>query len=204
MSPRYDDEWIARMLDVEGRLGNLTPEQLLISTGLAPNQTVVDVGCGPGFFTLPAAVVVGDLGRVYSVDIEQRMLDLVNSYAAKLGLGNVLTVYSRGGRVPLPDQIADYAICSLLLHDPTDHASRVDMAKDIRRLLREDGRLLVIEWTPQPGDDPARRLPADEMAAVLREAGLEFDDPQPLGEKQYMLVARVPAPKAATAPSPAQ
>ena len=204
MSPRYDNEWVARMLDVEGRLGKLIPEELLVSTGLALHQTVVDVGCGPGFFTLPAAVIVGDLGRVYAVDIEQRMLDLVNSYAAKLGLENVLTVYSRGGRAPLPDQIADYAICSLLIHDQPDHAGRVNMVKDIRRLLRKDGRLLVIEWTPQPDDDPARRLTADEMVAVLRDAGLEFDDPQPLGEKQYMLVARAPVPKEATASSPAR
>ena len=192
MSPRYDDDWVATMLDAESRQGELTPEELLRSAGLGEGQTVIDVGCGPGFLTLPAAAVVGRLGRVYAVDVEQQMLDLVQRRAASEGVDNIETVLSPGDLVPLEDQTGDYAICGLVLHYPDELARRVDMARDIARLLRPGGRALLIEWAPQPDDDPDQRMGPEEMATVLREAGLEGGGPKPLGEKQYTMVARRP------------
>ena len=101
MSPRYDGDWTASMLDAEGRLGSTIPEELLVGVGLSERQTVVDFGCGPGFLTVPAAKVVGPLGRVYAVDIEQRMLDVVEARAADAGVENVSAVLSPGGKTPL-------------------------------------------------------------------------------------------------------
>ena len=189
MSPRYDKEWLAGMLDTEGRLGTTRPEELLVATGLGERQIVVDVGCGPGFLTIPAAMVVGPHGQVYAVDVEPKMLDLVNSKAAASKLENIITVLSSGQNVPLADHVADYAICALLLHDRPDFESRADMARDIVRLVQPGGHILVIEWVPKTGDDRSRRLTPEETAAVLHEASLVFEGPHPLGEKQYMMVA---------------
>ena len=86
MSPRYDAEWIGNLLDTERRLGGVGPEEFLKNAGLRSGDTVVDVGCGPGFMTLPAAELVGPNGRVYAVDIKQPMLNLVDTRAAEAGL----------------------------------------------------------------------------------------------------------------------
>ena len=190
MSPRYDDEWISTMLDTKRRLGPVTPAELLVTSGLRDRDTVVDVGCGPGFLTMPAARVVGPRGLVYAVDVEQKMLDLVSRNASDGGLQNVVTVLSSGQRIPLEDRIADYAICGLLIHDRPDFAGKVEMARDVGRLVRPEGRVLVIEWVPQEDDDLSRRLPSDETEEVLREAGFEFDGSHPLGDRQYMIVAK--------------
>ena len=45
------------------------PDKLLKAAGLKSGQKVLEVGCGPGFFTIPAAKIVGEEGFVYAVDV---------------------------------------------------------------------------------------------------------------------------------------
>ena len=63
------------------------------------------------------------------------------------------------------------------------------MVGDIARLLAPEGRVLIVNWIPQTGDDGSR-LSAAETQGMLRQAGFEPDEPQPLGEKQYTITAR--------------
>ena len=182
MSERYDDEWVAKLLNAESRLGGTAPRDLLTGAGVRERHVVVDVGCGPGFLTLPAAEIVGPHGHVYAADIEQQMLDLVQNSAADRGLSNVTTVLSTGETVPLPDRTADFAICSLVLHYYEDSVSRVAMLRDLGRLLRPDGRLFIID----------RSLGSEEVASLLREAQLEYGEPQPLEEDAYKIIASRP------------
>ncbi len=100
---------------------------------------------------------------------------------------------SDGNMIPLPDGVAHYAICGLLLHDCPDFAARVAMARDIRRTVQPGGRILVIAWTPQSGDDRGRRLAPEETGDILSIARLDFDGPHPLGERQYMMTATRPS-----------
>ena len=193
MSPRYGQEWINSMLDVETRLGTTSPESLLRNTGLGSGQFVADIGCGPGLFAIPAALVVGPQGGVYAVDTEQTMLDMVDEKSAEESLSHVVTVLSDGSIIPLPDSVAHYAICGLMLHDCPDFDARVAMARDIRRTVQPGGHILVIEWTPQSGDDCSRRLTPEETGDILSAARLEFDGPHPLGERQYMMTATRPS-----------
>ena len=190
MSPRQDNDWVGRMLDAEERLGSTIPEELLVGTGLAKGQTVVDFGCGPGFLTLPAARIVGPLGHVYAVDIDREMLDIVEARAADAGVKNVSSVLSPGGKTPLEDRIADFVVCSLILHDAPDPAGRLELAREAGRMLRSSGLMLVIEWTPKAGDDRSRRMTPEETSDVLLETGFELDESRPLGSRQYMIVAR--------------
>jgi len=53
----------------------MKPEKLLVPAGIKKDQQVLEVGCGPGFFTIPAAEMVGEKGMVYAIDI--------NPYAIK-------------------------------------------------------------------------------------------------------------------------
>ena len=190
MSPRYDEEWVARLLDAEDRLGTADPQEFLAASGLSERHAVVDFGCGPGFFMLPAATIVGPLGRVYAVDIEQKMLDLVERKAINNGHHNVHTVLSTGQSLPLADGIADFALCVLVLHYPKDLVGRVGIVREIARLVRPAGALLIINWTPQEGLDSGSRLLSEQMAMILWGAGFEPDAPRSRGESQYAMIAR--------------
>ena len=189
MSPRYDAEWIDRMLDAESRLGGVEPEQFLKNAGLRSGDTAVDVGCGPGFMTLPAAELVGPDGRVFAVDIKERMLDLVSKRAADLGLDNVTTVFNAGEGISVPDGVADFALCGLVLHYCPDEAGREALVRDIGRMMKPGGRVLFIEHIPQPADDAKDRMTPEAMTALLEKAGFETSSPRELVDRQYVLVA---------------
>ncbi len=66
------------------------PESVLSGIGLAPRQTFIDVGCGDGYFALPAARIVGPLGRVYGIDVDADALDLLRERAFHRGLRNII------------------------------------------------------------------------------------------------------------------
>lgn len=189
MSARYGKEWVASMMDAEGRFGSQSSEDLLAETGLGCGQTAVDLGCGPGLRALSAAAIVAPTGKIYAIDTEPSMLDQVNIRVWDAGITNIETVRTNGIRVPLSVGIADYAICSLVLHFPPEVTGRVDMAKDIAHLLKPDGQSLWIEWTLKEGGDPANCLGQDETTEVLTVAGFDCGLPRPIDEKQFAIAA---------------
>ena len=147
------------------------------------------MGCGPGLFSIAAANVVGPMGVVYAVETEQKMLDVVDQKAADMGLANVKTIISAGDKLPVDDGIADYAIAALVVHFRDGFEARVDMVRDIVRATKTDGRILLIEWTTKRDEGGNHRIPQDEALSILREAGLSPGEPEPLGERQYMILA---------------
>ena len=186
MCGRYDKDWIESLLDAEGRLGDTTPEQCLRDMGVSEGQTVVDYGCGPGLFTFPAAEIVGAEGQVYAVDIEPRMTDLIANRAAELGVQNVTALLNEGV-APLPPGTADFLVLAQVLHYPDERDDRVAMARDVARLLEADGQALVVEWNPD--GETSSRISPEEVARIFAEAGLKTGEPQPLGPRQYAVVA---------------
>jgi len=179
MTNRYTDEWVAEMLDPEARVGTSTPRELLTGAGVVEGMTVVDLGCGPGFLSFPAAEIVGAAGHVYAVDIESKMVDLVRAEAASRGLSNVTTLRTNGDRVALADGIADFAICGLVLHYKDDDEARAVVLRDIARLLKPGGGLLVID----------RPLGYENLSELLRDSGFTFGEAQPMLLKAYSVIA---------------
>jgi ubiquinone/menaquinone biosynthesis C-methylase UbiE len=180
VSGRYDEAWVAGMLSPE-RAALAPPEELLARAGARDGATVVDIGCGPGFFTLPAARLVGAQGRVYAVDVEPRMLALVERRAAQSGLGNIKTVRTHAADVPLSDGCAELVVCGLVLHD-LDVAARGQMAGEMARLCRRGGAVLVVEWQPRIDDTRWNRLTPAETGALLARAGLRVEETAALGD----------------------
>lgn len=183
MSPRYDADWIANLLNAERRLGPTTPDDILLQSGLSEGMTAVDYGCGPGFFTLPAARVVGPEGLVYAVDIEPRMVRLVAERAAERGHQNVRTVLNASGTVGLPDAITQFAICAQVMHYPEDDEGRVALARDLWRLVTPGGRVLLIHQEP---------ISYEQTSSVMAQVGFSSDARQPLVESWYMFIATKP------------
>ena len=60
--------------------------QKILGEFVAPGQTAADIGCGPGFFTLPLAQMVGENGTVVAADLQSEMLEKLRARATKLNL----------------------------------------------------------------------------------------------------------------------
>jgi ubiquinone/menaquinone biosynthesis C-methylase UbiE len=85
------------------------PYTLLEAAGLRPGQRVVEVGCGPGFFTIPAAKMVGAEGLVYAIDINPRAIERVKAKMRKNGIENVKPILANAADTEIPDGSVDVA-----------------------------------------------------------------------------------------------
>ena len=85
------------------------PYKLLKAAGLKPGQKVLEVGCGPGFFTIPAAKIVGENGLVYAIDIHPLAMKRVKAKVGREGIQNVKPVLANASDTGLPDESVDLA-----------------------------------------------------------------------------------------------
>lgn len=83
--------------------------------GFAPGQTIVDVGCGPGFATLDLADIVGPTGNVVAIDSSARFLEMLLARARERGRGNIDRYRLDLDTSPLPSMTVDAAWCRWVL-----------------------------------------------------------------------------------------
>lgn len=163
-------------LEHPDRLRLLPPRDLLTRAGLREGMVVADVGCGPGFFTLPAAQLAGPAGRVYAIDIRREMLEAVADKARDAGLPNIETVPAEESGIPLSDGVAQVVLLAFVLHEAVDPAT---FTREVARILAPGGNLLLLEWKKEemPAGPPVRdRIAPEEAAMRLTRAGLRIVD----------------------------
>ena len=158
----------AARLDAPDRLLNMPPAAIQRTVDPRPGERIADLGCGTGFFLSPLLEAVGGAGSFYAVDSSAEMLELLRARARQHPLGDrVQAVLSTDGAVPLPDASLDVAVMGSVYHEL---AGRPAYLREVRRLLRPAGRLVVIDWRPlPPGTErtvgpPAHHRVAEETA----------------------------------------
>ena len=85
------------------------PYKLLRAAGLKPGQKVLEVGCGPGFFTIHAAKIVGEEGFVYAVDVHSLAIERVKEKIEREGIKNITPILANASDTGLPDRSVDLA-----------------------------------------------------------------------------------------------
>ena len=187
---RFDPENRDLLLDEE-RYRRLPPERVLDLLPLRTDAVVADVGCGPGYFTLPLAARL-PAGRVYAADIEPLMLDTTRERAAAAGLTNITTVLAGADGVPLaPASLDGIFLAFTYLFVPA--ADRLDYLTMLRGLLRPGGWLAILDWERRqnPGGGPPleRRVTPDETASALAGSGWRIGARHAPNEWTYLFLA---------------
>ncbi len=152
-------------------------------------HAVADVGCGPGYFTLPLAKYLFD-GRVHALDIQQEMLDAVRKELERARLTNVETTLTEENRLPLEDDSLDGAFLAFSIHEADDPRN---MLAEAGRCLRPDGWLALLEWHKREtdGGPPVEdRIDEADLREMAVEAGFRPTNRHSLNDDQYMLVMR--------------
>lgn len=177
-------------------------EQILQQAGLTDGMMVVDLGCGPGYFTMPARRMAGDEGRVWAVDVQQPMLDHVYNRCQIGRIRGVRQVLSSERVVPLESAIADFVIMAWVLNE-ADYPA--DLVREAFRLLKPHGMVAVMEWHKQAKDValPAeRRLGPDDVAKLAANAKLFVHRTTDLSPEAYLTLLGVDEPPPPPPPPP--
>lgn len=187
MPTKFDARKKEQLLSEE-REQILKPEQLLRGLGLKEGDTMADIGCGPGFFTIPAAQIVGERGVVLAADVQGEMLSAVKSRVTEKGLKNVRVVKTSDTDVPLPADSCDFVLLAFVLHEIDNRAS---FLHKVGKLLKKKARLAVIEWQPiaeESGPPVENRIAPESVAEDAHAAGLQTLDRNELNDHHYVMV----------------
>lgn len=138
----------------------LRRDALLRLLGPEPGERVLEVGPGTGYYTLEIARHLEPGGQIDALDLQQAMLDEMMRRARARGLSNVVPVQGDAQRMPFPDATFDAAFLVATLGEVPD---RDRALRELRRVLKSGGRLIVGEGQPDPHVVP--------LPALRREAG---------------------------------
>ncbi len=105
---------------------------------------VIDLGCGPGFFSIDMAKMVGAKGKVYSVDLQKEMLEKVKTKAVRQNLMNQVVLHQCGqDNIGLEENIkADFMLAFYMVHETPD---AINFLKEAKNHLKKDGLFLIVE-----------------------------------------------------------
>jgi ubiquinone/menaquinone biosynthesis C-methylase UbiE len=178
-------------LESPERLALLPVEGVLALIEVKPGERVLDVGCGPGVFTVPLARAVGESGHVFAVDLREEMVEACRRRIQAHGLSNVSVTRSEESSIPVSPGSVDLVFACHLLHELKD-APR--FLAEIRRVLMPAGRLAAVEWEKvETGVGPPleHRLTPADSGAVLEKNGFAVTDARPVTWANYLLLARL-------------
>ena len=128
----------------------VNPYDWLGQSGIASGQSVLEVGCGPGFFTFPAAELVGGGGRLCALDNNPAAVDHVRRKVLRRGVKNVDVVLADALRTMLPGQSFDVVFLYGVIHDLWDGVD--SLALELHRVTKADG-VLSISKSPWIGEE---------------------------------------------------
>jgi len=124
------------------------PYKPLETAGLKPGQKVLEVGCGPGFFTIPAAKMVGEKGLIYAIDVNHRAMKRVEEKMRKHGLSNIKPILGNAANSGLQEGSIDLAFIFGLRYIA---GGLSNLIAEIYRILKSEG-MLSFEKTTGPED----------------------------------------------------
>ena len=160
----------APWLDRRERDREEEPDLALRLLKVAKGSTVGDVGAGSGYMTLRLAKLVGPEGRVYGVDVQPGMLQLLQQNATKAKAANVVPVLGAIDDPKLPAGALDLIIMVDVYHEFSEPQK---MLQRMREALKPGGRLVLFEYRAEDPDVPI--LPLHKMTKAQVKLEVEHE-----------------------------
>jgi len=188
MTHKFDPININR-LDNEWRRQNIPPLPTLEKLGLSSTDIVADIGCGVGYFTIPAAGMVKSENKVYALDTSNQMLEEVKKRISAADISNIIAIKTSEYDLKLQDESVTFALIVNVLHEIEDKAQFIT---EVRRILKPEGKIAIIEWEKENmemGPSKEDRIGKDETAILLKSFDMLLSNSMQLANVFYGLVA---------------
>jgi ubiquinone/menaquinone biosynthesis C-methylase UbiE len=165
----------------------MDPDAILPKIGLKPGMTLVDVGCGQGFFALPAARIVGPEGQVIGIDIDREALDVLQQGASDAGL-NIQIIEGDAEETFVCEGCADIVFFGINLHDFAEPEKALANAW---RMLKPGGILADFDGKKVEGESHhGNRLSEKEASKLIEEADFNIASVEDYSDWLYLIIAK--------------
>jgi len=182
---KFDSNRAERLIAPE-RYHELKPEILLQRLGVRSGSTILDLGCGNGFFTLPAAAAMGE-GMVIAADMSDDMLSLLKQ---RLTPDNIQILKVEEVKMDIDTGSVDAAVLIALYHE---FKAPLDNLAEIKRVLRAQGKLLILDWDPQSekerGPAKGHRVTKAQALEDLEASGFVVEIHENYTPHMWMIIA---------------
>ena len=160
----------AAWLDRREREDEEDPDLAMRLIRVQRGSTVADLGAGSGYFTLRLARAVGEMGKVYAVDIQPGMLQLLQKAVARERVTNVIPVLGAVDNPNLPANALDLVLMVDVYHE---FSQPQVMLQRIKEALKPGGRLVLLEYRAEDPDVPI--LPEHKMTKAQVKLEVEHE-----------------------------
>jgi len=182
------------MQDVKGGTVLLNVDEIIKKLDIKESYVVADLGCGGGgHFVDSLARLAGKTGKVYAVDVQKGVLEVVKGKMKSQNITNVEYVWSdleKYGAAQIPDGSCGLALLINVLFQNSQHET---ILKESARFLRIGGRLVIIDWkhTPSPFGPPQNiRVDQKKLKDLGFSLGLTWFDEFDAGPYHFGLTFR--------------
>lgn len=125
------------------------PELIIGQLELSEGMTIADFGTGHGYFLPYLSKAVGEKGKVYALDVQKSALEAAGSMTSVQRLANIEKIWAnleQSGGSKLSSESLDFVLLKNILFQTKE---KVGMLKEVFRVLKNGGMLLLIDWRPE-------------------------------------------------------
>jgi ubiquinone/menaquinone biosynthesis C-methylase UbiE len=134
-------------VELSGSLDNkfrrwLQNPQKILALYIKEGMKVLDIGCGPGFFSIDLAKMVGTTGKVISADLQEGMLQKIKDKIAGTPLETIIqTVKCDENEINIKEKV-DFILAFYMVHEVPD---KEKLFTSLKNILEEGGKVLLVE-----------------------------------------------------------
>ncbi len=164
------------------------PDRVVQALNIPKGATVVDLGAGVGYFTLRLAKQVGPRGRVLAVDIQQGMLDRLARNLDGKSINNVESILASADNPGLPLGEVDLVLVVDVYHELAHPEKTME---HVRRSLKPEGRVVLIEYRKEDPDipiHPLHKMTVEEVRAEIEPMGFRLVDLLEFLPRQHIFI----------------
>ncbi|MFC7746167.1 class I SAM-dependent methyltransferase [Lentibacillus kimchii] len=183
---RFDPKNSDKLMN-QARRDRLQPEKIMQHLDLKTEDNAVDLGAGPGLFTIPLAKQIN--GEVYAVDVEPAMLEKLKTNAEQEGVHGITYITSDLETLPLSDQSVTKVLNTFVIHEVDSAENAI---REMNRILEPGGILLLVDWArieTESGPPLEQRFEADDMAERIQKNGFETEVMRPNPDENFAIKA---------------
>lgn len=176
---------------INEKLSFVDPKEIIKIAEIKSGQKVADFGCGPGYFSLPAAEAVGEGGIVYAFDVLPSALEAIAGRVKIKNIDNVIAKrvnLEKENGTGLENDSVDWVILKDMLFQ---NKNKNSILKEAKRILKSGGNVLIMEWNENIfiGPEKKIRVSKEELTEAVFDEGFVFKKQSNAGDYHYIVIA---------------